>query len=130
MALGVNQPETPVAEAGGQDVPSSNLPTKPGRVSLEKFVKALHDKGIDDPEVRDMVARMSYMQLAAIRDHDGFQQLLDGIVLKSLIVDNEISKQRQWALNYLKKDSKSRLRTRFGGKIRKQESIDIQAEVG
>ena len=49
-----------------------------------------------------MVERMSLMQLAALASHPGFQKLLNGIALRSLMTGAEISKSGQWAMRFLR----------------------------
>lgn len=65
------------------------------------FVRTLANHGLEDPTVRERIKNLSYMEIAALRDHPKFQKLLDGIVLKRALLGEKIPTDMRWALRYL-----------------------------
>lgn len=65
------------------------------------FVRSLSRRGLDDEEVRERIKSLSYIEIAALREHPDFQKLLSGIVLKKFLLGEKIPTDARWALRYL-----------------------------
>lgn len=81
--------------ADEQDESSSKKPAVFG------FVRTIANHGLEDPNVRERIKGLSYMEIAALRDHPKFQDLLAGIVLKRALLGEKIPTDMRWALRYL-----------------------------
>lgn len=81
--------------ADEQDESSSKKPAVFG------FVRTIANHGLEAPEVRERIKNLSYMEIAALRDHPKFQDLLAGIVLKRALLGEKIPTDMRWALRYL-----------------------------
>ena len=81
--------------ADEQDESSSKKPAVFG------FVRTIANHGLEDPDVRKRIQSLSYMEIAALRDHPKFQDLLAGIVLKRALLGEKIPTDMRWALRYL-----------------------------
>jgi len=65
------------------------------------FVRTIANNGLEDPNVRERIKNLSYMEVAALRDHPKFQDLLAGIVLKRALLGEKIPSDMRWAMGYL-----------------------------
>lgn len=81
--------------ADEQDETSSKKPAVFG------FVRTIANHGLEDPDVRKRIQALSYMEIAALRDHPKFQDLLAGVVLKRALLGEKIPTDMRWALRYL-----------------------------
>ena len=81
--------------ADEQDESSSKKPAVFG------FVRTIANHGLEDPDVKRRIQALSYMEIAALRDHPKFQDLLAGIVLKRALLGEKIPTDMRWALRYL-----------------------------
>lgn len=104
---------------------TENIPIRTPRLST--FVRTLNDEGIGSPKVIAMVESMSLMQLAALSTHPGFQKILNGIALRSLITGAEISKSGQWAMKFLR-DGSGRVKPPDDMPMHPRNTLEVESE--